>query len=284
MSGAVGLRNLRRIDEAEQWWQRAIDLLDQEEDPGEAQAIAYMGGLGGIAYMRKDWQAALDYDRAAMEVYERENSAALKFSTPLVNEGEVLIELGRFDEAEVALERYLELAEAAWGSDSRKAALGHYFLGVVWREQGRFAESEIALRRSLEIRRQQSSSASPMIAKTLDALGWTIWRSRGDRSREALDHLAQAQEILHQMSKPRYPVHKDVLLHLGEIHLEEDRADQAERHFRDACEYLAGLEEPPSERPCCGLSGPRAQPRGFAAYRRGQSSLRSSADLFRRSG
>ena len=240
----MGLRSLRRINEAEQWWQRAIELLNQAEDPGDAQAIAYMG-LGGIAYMRKDWQAALDYDRAAMEVYERENSSALKFSTPLVNEGEVLIELGRFDEAEVALERYLELAEAAWGSDSRRAALGHYFLGVVWREQGRFVESEIALRRSLEIRRQLFSSASSMIAKTLDALGWTIWESRDDRSREALDHLVQARDILRQASKPRYPAYKDVLLHLGEVYLAQNRADQARRHFRDACEYIDGLEEPP---------------------------------------
>ncbi len=71
VSGGSALRHLGRLEEADAWLRRGIDLYRQQSAPADALGGAFVE-LGGIAYMRQDWQGVLDHNRAAIERFEQQ--------------------------------------------------------------------------------------------------------------------------------------------------------------------------------------------------------------------
>jgi tetratricopeptide (TPR) repeat protein len=101
---AYALIELKRGDEAQSLLQRAVSI-----SPSNAQ---YLGELGHIHQLRKEWQKALVTFNAAEEAangYSPPEAKLRELSHALRGSGYVLVELQRLDEAEAKYRRCLEL-------------------------------------------------------------------------------------------------------------------------------------------------------------------------------
>ena len=75
-------------------------------------------GLGRVAAVEKNYTAALAHSRAALAQLELHGKDSPMLVTPLINIGNALTNLGRFDEARAAIERGLELRRALLEADA----------------------------------------------------------------------------------------------------------------------------------------------------------------------
>jgi serine/threonine protein kinase len=75
-------------------------------------------GLGRVAKAENNYVAALEHNRAALELLESRGKDSPMLVTPLINIGDALTELGRYDEAREPIERALALRRALFEADA----------------------------------------------------------------------------------------------------------------------------------------------------------------------
>ena len=75
-------------------------------------------GLGRVAAAENNYAAALEHNRAALAQLELHGKDSPRLTTPLINIGNALTELGRYDEAREAIQRGLALRRALLEADA----------------------------------------------------------------------------------------------------------------------------------------------------------------------
>jgi tetratricopeptide (TPR) repeat protein len=151
------LFDLGRAEEAE-YSARALEIYAQLGNPEQESAV--LNNLGGMAFWRGDWEAAIDWYRRQAEASERSgNPADVAFTD--ANIGEILSDQGHLEEASAHLRR----ARRVWSSTGERegtafasfqlgratARAGHYVEGLALLEsaahdlrQARLADAQLA--------------------------------------------------------------------------------------------------------------------------------------------
>lgn len=135
--------SLGRLDAAT-YSGRALDLYQQLGDlMGQAHTVHNMAS---IAYLRGDWQAALQFNRQAIALYTR-TGADVDVAYSQANMAEILLDQGRVDEAEVLFAEILQVSVAS----GRRwiVAFARKNLGRIAARTGRCAEARDLLEQAL---------------------------------------------------------------------------------------------------------------------------------------
>jgi tetratricopeptide (TPR) repeat protein len=189
--GAV-LRYLRRYDDSMRESFAALRLAEHEHD--DFTVAAALGELAGAAKGIGDLHGALEYLYQAKEIREVIGTArAVELCRRRI--GEVLSELGRYDEA------VTELSEAAAGMgklDRLQQAIALTSLGKTYIRMGQIVDAVAALATAQEITRDL---ASPYLASVLAALGEIADRT-GDPT-AARRYYAESHEIYARNGDPK---------------------------------------------------------------------------------
>ncbi len=145
--------------------------------------------------------------------------------------GLVLVQRGRYAEAEGALRRALADQEKARAGD---AALGQTLsnLGMALYHQARWEEAERALSRSLAVRRRGLGPGHPETIETLNNLA-AVWLARGDLAR-AESALREALARHRATLGPEHPSVATNLNNLGALLAQAGRLDEAESATENA--------------------------------------------------
>ncbi|MFI6031563.1 tetratricopeptide repeat protein [Amycolatopsis magusensis] len=179
------LAHLHRYDESIAENEVALHLATEHgHQPSVATALAQ---LGRCARGKGDLPGALDYYRRAAELQER---LGITRGVALCRRraGDVLANLGRYDEAEGELRAAAGLMEEL--GDLNQYARALMVLGTTQRHRGELGESADTLERALSVVR---GLASPFyLAEVLSALG-DLAEARGDLE-SARDYLTEARE------------------------------------------------------------------------------------------
>lgn len=142
-----------------------------------------LGERANAAYNAGRYAEAAELYRQILELREqRLGDEAMPTLQVMSRLGVSLIELGRFDEAEMLMRRAVAAAEQA-GGDNAGVATALNGLGAALRRQGRGAEAEQVLRRALAIREAVLGPDHPEVAGTLFNLAQAIAHGSAAQSR-----------------------------------------------------------------------------------------------------
>ena len=163
--------------------QRALALYEELDDIG-AQAVV-TNNLGAQAYFDGRWDDAVEF-------YSRSRSASLRVGDAVhaamaaMNLGEIFVNRGRLDEAELTLAEASRILRAS-GSDASQAA--EIQIGRVTMERGRYEEAEAHLRRAHDA----ASAAGRQDSALEAAVHLADCRLRSGRADDALTTLLTAR-------------------------------------------------------------------------------------------
>jgi len=158
------------LDAAEPLFRRALEINERELGPEHPDTCLTIYALARLLEDRGDLDAAEPFFRRALEIDERELGPE-HIATDIHNYGELLRELGRYEEALQCLLRALKINERNVGRESEEAAIGLNALGKVYELRGDYEESRDAYSRSIVIRESLFGADHPKTASLYFRLG-----------------------------------------------------------------------------------------------------------------
>lgn len=158
--------------------------------------------------------------------------------------GEVLVALGRFEEAEGEYRQALTVRQARLGDEHPQVAETLHNLATVLERRGAFGAAETELRRILEIRRGVLGPDHRDVAVSLNNLGRVL--SAQDRHDEAAEALRQALGIA-RSALGDHPATATILNNLGLELRSLGQLDEAMATIRESLEIKRTLFGDPSE-------------------------------------
>ena len=173
------------------------------------------------------YRSEREYDKA-IEYYREAIRADLDHEAVHHTIGVLLNNLKRYDEAEEAFRRSIEIGVQL--GNERGVAMALNSMGGVLQRQGRFDEAEKAFRDSIEIVEELGDKQG--VAMTLNSLGGVLQRQ--GRFEEAADAFRRSIKIGVQLGD-KYGVAM-TLNSLGRMLQRQGRFDEAEKAFRDGIE------------------------------------------------
>ena len=141
---ALGTALFRRgdVEAAGHWWQLCQGAIDEGCEVSDHVRLLILNNLGGVHYHRGDREAALaSFARAADEMERTFGSSHRDLARPYCNVSWVALEAGRLNEARVAAERAVAVADAAMAQDDPERAHPLVNLGLVRNAEGRWREA-----------------------------------------------------------------------------------------------------------------------------------------------
>jgi tetratricopeptide (TPR) repeat protein len=178
---------------------------------------------------------AADYYRRALDLLDA-GELITRFDA-LHNLGDVLQNLGRFDEALTCFE---EMRRIAWLLDNRrKGGVAHNRIGRVLREVGRLDEALRHLGTGHVLFSMTRDDRG--VASSLDDIGKVHWR-RGEH-KVALQQMTQAMEIRRRIGDPRSIALS--LNNVGLVHQDSGQFEEALRVFRESLDIRREIKDVP---------------------------------------
>ena len=220
---------------------RALDVFEaaggEEAFAGQKAVILnhlgiYYKGKGENENLRSSLEIGLDYHRRAVEELETRPELASRIPKIMTNYGNVLVELGRLDEGEHALQRALEASLEYYGEIYPETALIYSNLGRAHHYQGDHEKAEEEYLRSRAIRMQIFDEHHPKVA----VVNYRLGSLRFDQGRfdEAAEFYAMALKSRRiSLGNDHYEVGKALRAH-GRSLAKAGRADEAVDSLREA--------------------------------------------------
>ncbi|KJY29802.1 tetratricopeptide repeat protein, partial [Streptomyces sp. NRRL S-495] len=184
---------LGRLDEAEEWCERALDLA--EESGSRAGAADAHHRLGVLAAVRERFEEAEARHRKALEIRQDLGDAV---GTALGEHqlGLVATRRGDLAEAERRFARALALREEL--GDQAGVSAGHHQLGLTAQAGGRAAEAEARYRKALDVSHRIGDT--PGLARTFGQFG--LLAAEQGRPREAMEWLVRSINCFEEFPHP----------------------------------------------------------------------------------
>jgi tetratricopeptide (TPR) repeat protein len=161
-----------RLDEAQDILQSVLET-DRRLRPQHSYVGNDLENLGRLAFRRRQFAAASDYFRDALTIYTATFPSGSGFiATTATMLGRSLLELGRTNEAELALIKALDSWRMQYGNESSRPgyAMARAALGRTWALQGHLEKAEAPLLESYPVIRR-----SPLGPDREDALTVRQW-------------------------------------------------------------------------------------------------------------
>ncbi len=214
------------IADAVRW---ASERVDERFAGRPDLAAALHQRLASILYSRGELDASLEHARTAARLRENEERAS-----DYLAEGNVLIEKGRYAEAETLLERAREMLEVQGSEGEQELLTALTSLGATLLYQGKYTEAELLLHRAWERRSELLGPEHPYTLTSLNNLANLLMKT--GRESQALPLLRDLMEIQRRTLTTRHPntilsIHNyaDALRVLGQL-------EEAEGYFLEAIE------------------------------------------------
>jgi serine/threonine protein kinase/tetratricopeptide (TPR) repeat protein len=231
---AIHLNREGRIDEAEAVLRDCARLSADVYGEGSPQTLTVRANLARLIREKgeRPWEAEPLY-RGLLAEWRKLSADEGAIST--ANQlGELLVTLGRADEAHALLTETLREGEQQFGLEHTQVANTLADLGWAERVQGRFPEAEGHYRRALEIRRKLLGEEHEYTLRVAAQLGWVM--AEQGRHVEG-ERLARAAVESGEKALPANHLQIPTLLeYLGRILLASGRAGEGETYVRRALE------------------------------------------------
>ena len=184
-----------RFDDAERAYRQTRTILEAiDADPEDLAALYH--NLGGLAHVRRDFAAAEELSRRAIEI--RSSALGPRHAATLLDRSAhaaILDGLGRHDEAEASIRDILGDLEAALGADHPEVAVALNNLAAIVQRRGDLPQAEELYRRVIAIKEARLGADSPALAVPLNNLG-SVLRAAGrpDEARAAFERALRLLE------------------------------------------------------------------------------------------
>ena len=156
----------------------------------------------------------------------------------LASFGDLLVEAGRMDDAQAAMEEGLESLSGALGGDHMDIAVSHSNLGKLHYQRGDYAAAEQGFQDALAMARRLEGEDHPDVATFLDNIGHTH-RKRGNAGAAEL-HFRKALAVRRRVLGEDHPQVGDTLNNLALVLWGDGDLDQAEELLAEALEIEEG--------------------------------------------
>ena len=158
---------------------------------------------------------------------------------------QVLMDQGKYDEAETILKRELKVRQAAVGTDGPDTVSTLNRLALVYQKENRNAETESLLKRALAIRQKAFGANNLQVADSKQVLADFYHAQKRDEEAEQLlkEALATEEKVL-QPSDRAYPTISWTLTDLGRLYESEKRYSEAEPAFTRALKIYENAPSP----------------------------------------
>ncbi|MFJ4091341.1 tetratricopeptide repeat protein [Kitasatospora sp. NPDC089913] len=184
---------LGRLDEAEDWCERALDLAEESGSRAGAADAHYR--LGVLAAARERFAEAEARHRKALEIRQDLGDLA-GTATGEHQLGLMATRRGDLAEAERRYTRALALREEL--GDRAGASAGHHQLGLTAQAGGRVAEAEARYRKALDVSHRIGDT--PGLARTFGQFG--LFAAEQGRPREAMEWLVRSITSFEEFPHP----------------------------------------------------------------------------------
>ncbi len=203
--------------------------------------------LAGAEISMGEHVQGLEHATRGLEIYK----AAVGDQHPAVMrayslQGTALLQLGRLEEAEVALREALAIGEATLGTDDPALADIHGNFASLASRQGRHAEAEAAYLKVLDAQMANGGLKNPVVGIILHNLGNVAFRDRAFE--RATDYLERAIEARTAALGPAHPRIASSLASLTSVAVGSGNCDEGVRHAERALTLLEGAEVSMSQR------------------------------------
>ena len=230
-----------RTAESEAALQKALRIFRERKDKDADCAAMAIGTLSFLSGVYRDMNRLADSEQAARQAVKEaeKNGHERILATSLANLQEILLYLGKYDEAESIGLRAMEVYEKAYGPDHNFVACAIDVLVRTLTTQQRFAEAEPLAQRSLRILEKAVRPGHPDIATSLRNLA-DIYVTQGkyDAAEQAL---RRALEIRTEEFGRSSLAVGDILNRLGVAYAREGRSREAEPLYREALQIRTDL-------------------------------------------
>ncbi|MCA9310794.1 MAG: tetratricopeptide repeat protein, partial [Phycisphaerales bacterium] len=234
-----GLINIQLPDDAWPLVEEAMSLFDDvgESDGPIADLLNSMGGI---------WMRQGKFDEAeraylkALDIYASVHGEETPYwSITLNNYATMLKRARRYDEAEVAFRRVLEVDELLAGEreTTPNLCMTTMNLGSMFADTGRFDEAEPMLRRSLAYHEALYHGEHQYQAFVMNHLARVLMQ-KGERE-EAASMMEEAQQILEQQIGPRHPNVAVVISSRAALMADMERYEEAVRLYEESLAIVA---------------------------------------------
>jgi CHAT domain-containing protein len=192
---AIVYQDLGQYDNAEQFYNKAIDILTRSFGPINASVAATRLERALLLTERGDSDKAIEEARAALSIYEQlKGPWEVKQGYAMSALGFALHRAAKLDAAASSFNRALQLIAKVRGDQSSDLPPGLTELGEIYLEQGRLVEAEASVKRAIAIREKDQAVTSHGLAKSLSTLARV--QIKQGRPREALGTALQYVNIM----------------------------------------------------------------------------------------
>ncbi|MEM8998094.1 MAG: serine/threonine-protein kinase, partial [Acidobacteriota bacterium] len=213
-----------RFAEASSALGRALEICPAETEP--TCRVTALTQLGSLQQDQGELEAAKATLRETIAVLEGVDSPSLLSQAKVYHsQGMIDLELGRFDEAQEAFERSLELETRYWGPESPELANVISNIAITHLYRGKHWEAIELWRRAVDLLEPVAGRVHPRIADMLTNMGGA-YESEGEHSK-AEAHYAEALEIKRETLGADNPGLVGPALNLGGLRTALGRYDAA---------------------------------------------------------
>ncbi|MEM6292288.1 MAG: serine/threonine-protein kinase [Myxococcota bacterium] len=237
----------RDFPEAKRQFERSLGVRETFLPESSTVLGVTLSRLAGTEISMGDHVQGLEHATRALDLYK----AAVGDRHPTVMrayslQGTALLQLGRLEEAAVALREALAIGEVTLGVDNPALADIHGNFASLASRQGRHAEAEAAYLKVLDAQMAKGGLENPVVGIILHNLGNVAFRDRAfDR---ATDYLERAIEARTVALGPEHPRIASSLATLTSVAVGSGRCDDGVRHAERALRLLEGAEVSASQR------------------------------------
>jgi CHAT domain-containing protein/Tfp pilus assembly protein PilF len=255
---AAMLGQIGRLDEAERYNKRALQLLEQALGRDHKEVGVAAGNFGVLLKEARRYREAEPLLRRGLAIAEKQ-SAQDRIGIGIItdNLAGLLRLTGRSRDALAFSERAIALFSAALPADHPTYATALNNFGYILLDLGRFAEAKEPLTKSYELQHKQLGEGHPNTAIAATNLG-KAHAGMGDQTR-ARALFGQALATLEARFGASHSRLLDALIPLGELELADGKATAAAAIFERAATIGAALQRRSGSGAPTGNRGPESQ-------------------------
>ena len=209
---------LGRYDEAEPLLETALEMRTELAGPDSPESIETMASLAQLAWRQADHDLAIARGEELLEARRRVyGDPSSDVAVTLDFLGRVLIEAGRYEEAEKVVQEAFDMSLEVHGEQSVQTAGCYQNMSVLeetWRQD--YVKAEELTRKEIGIRRAVQGGDTMESAGALNNLG--IYIMLQGRLEDAAEIIEEANAAVRRLAGDRHPELAKGLENLGNVH------------------------------------------------------------------
>jgi tetratricopeptide (TPR) repeat protein/transcriptional regulator with XRE-family HTH domain len=239
------LQHRAQYEEAEQWYQRALHIWEQELGPEHSLIVPLLNNLALLYWQQGKYEKAESLYQRALYIVEQVNGPEHPLVTsPLNGLARLSFRQGKYTEAEQLYQRVLHIRQQAHGPEHHLVASPLYNLALLYHELEKYEEAELLYQQSLRIW-ERSGPEHPDVAYPLNGLA--ALSSKQGKYEEAELLYQRVLHIWRQALNADHPNMGSLFHNMAELYYAQGKFEETEQICLQALrirEQALGSEHP----------------------------------------